>query len=189
MGRPVKSERDHALQGTVSQSKSRLDSKFAGGRPKVPRHLPPEARSKYKRAVHFLERRGTLTEADYGTLTVYATVFSRWLQAKSELGKSLLIETVVTDNNGIAHTTKRLNPLLKVVDACEGKLLAMSKSLGLTPVDRDRVRPVSQPELAPELVEGTGAWWKAQQQPALVPVVVNPADMIEEDADGNEQLD
>ena len=171
MGRPAKTIREHLLHGTVPQGKANLDSRYEGGRPRIPKHLSPDARAEYKRACGFLEKRGTLTAGDYGTLSVYASVFSRWLQAKAELGDDLMIDVVVTDSNGAAHTTRRLNPLLKVVETCESRLLALTKTLGLTPVDRDRVKPTKKDE-KPELDPMEQF---LQRGPRVVPI--NPADM------------
>ena len=183
MPTPRKSDADHFLHGTVSQAKTDKPSQFAGGRPKFPKHLSPAARSEFKRAVQLLEQRRTLTPGDYATLTVYSEVFARWIQAKKEIGDALMIETQVTDNNGNLRTVTRLNPLIKVAEACESRLLALTKSLGLTPVDRDKARttsgvakneviPGSMADLMPELLEG--------KEHAPVVVLPPPSDEVEE---------
>jgi hypothetical protein len=127
-----------------------------------------------------------LTEGDYGTLTLYATVFSRWLQAKEEVGRELMIEYIVTDNNGIAHKTRRLNPLLKVLEACESRLLALTKTLGLTPIDRDKIKPAAPAgSKEEELIPGTMGWIRAQEAAdakTLKPIAfIRPEDMSADD--------
>lgn len=155
MPRLAKSERDHWLQGTTPQTKPVQPSQYLAGRPKFPKHLSPAARAEMKRACRLLEERGTLTAGDYATLTVYAEVYSRWVQAKAEVGRNLLIKTFVTDNNGIAHEQTKLNPLLKVIFDCESRLLSLAKSLGLTPIDREKVRPAKSGPKVREVVPGS----------------------------------
>jgi P27 family predicted phage terminase small subunit len=141
MARASKTIRQHLLEGSVPQTKPERPSVFVGGRPKFPRHLSPAARAEFKRCVQLLEKRGTVTPGDAAALAVYAEVFARWIQAKREIGESLMIETEFTDNHGVAHVVKRLNPLLKVAQNCEARLLALAKTLGLTPVDREKAKP------------------------------------------------
>jgi phage terminase small subunit len=52
------------------------------------------------------------------------------------------------------HIVRRLNPLLKVAEHCEGRLLALAKSLGLTPKDRDSVKP-TRPNGDEEIIPGS----------------------------------
>ena len=184
MPRPAKTIRQHLLEGTVPQGKANLDSKFSGGRPRIPKHLSPEARTEYKRAVQFLEKRGTLTPGDYGQLSLYASVFARWLQAKEAVGKDLMVDVTVTDNNGTAHTVRRLNPLLKVCESCESRLLALTRSLGLTPQARDTVKPTKK-EAEPEQDPMEQFLNRAPRGPLLVPV--NPTDMKASDDDEQPQ--
>jgi len=155
MARPRKTEFEHQLHGTVSQVKPPAPSVFKGGRPKYPKHLSAEARSEFKRCVRMLEDRGTITEGDVATLAVYAELLARWIQCKREIGKELMVETVVLDNNGIAHKQKKLNPLLKVAATCETRLLALAKSLGLTPVDRDKVKRTVDSTSEDEIIPGS----------------------------------
>ena len=140
MGRPAKSEHEHFVQGTESKAAKALDSIYEGGRPRIPSHLGPEARSEFKRACKILLERRTATSGDFLALTLYAEVYARWIAAKKELGTQFIVTTAVTDNHGKDHTVDRPNPLIKVVENCESRLLTLAKSLGLTPDARDKVR-------------------------------------------------
>jgi P27 family predicted phage terminase small subunit len=162
MGRPSKSVAVHELHGTRDHS-SRTPSAFVSGRPKYPSHLSKEARAEMKRCCGILERRHVLTEGEVTILTLYSTIYARWVSAKRQVGDDLMIEFTVLDSNGAAHKTMRLNPLLKVISDAESRLLALAKSLGLTPVDRERSKqtavnpgeeiiPGSIGDLYPELV-------------------------------------
>lgn len=162
MGRPSKSLAVHELHGTRDHS-NRTPSAFVSGRPKYPSHLSKEARAEMKRCCGILERRHVLTEGEVTILTLYSTIYARWVSAKRQVGDNLMIEFTVLDSNGVAHKTMRLNPLLKVISDAESRLLALAKSLGLTPVDRGRSKqtamnpgeeiiPGSIADLFPELV-------------------------------------
>jgi P27 family predicted phage terminase small subunit len=185
MGRPAKSDSRHWLDGSKSQAKNGPPA-FVGGRPRLPKHLCTEAKAEFKRCVQLLENRGTLTPSDETSLAIYAEVYSRWIQAKREIGKELMIETTVTDNNGNPRIVRRLNPLLKVATECEARLLALAKSLGLTQVDIGRCKttaidavneivPGSVRDTHPELFDAAGNYVKPQQKEPIVftPLVPN----------------
>jgi len=164
MPRPQKSEFEHELAGTRPQTVPEKPSVFRAGRPQFPQHLTPVAKREFKRAVKLLEDRGVLTQGDYTTLSIYAEVFARWIQAKGEIhALGLMVEVEVTDNHGEAHIVRRLNPLLRVAQDCEKQLRALAKTLGLTPIDRDKVKQVAGAktvETDPATVPGTVAYFE-----------------------------
>jgi P27 family predicted phage terminase small subunit len=110
--------------------------------------------------------RGTVTEGDFATLAIYAEIYSRWVDAKRSIATDgLMIVTQVTDNNGNLRTVSRINPLIKVAEGCESRMLSFCRALGLTPADRDKVKqtsvnpkeeivPGSIADLYPHLVKG-----------------------------------
>jgi P27 family predicted phage terminase small subunit len=186
MGRPAKSNELHQLQGTKSQAKSATESVFAGGRPKFPAHLSKVARSEAKRVVKLLEDRRTVTPGDIALISLYAEVYSRWVATKAAIGDELMVEIKMKDANGAIHSTKRLNPLLKVAQADEAKLIQLTTQMGLTPVTRDRVRPTKSQRKNFEVIAGS----VADLMPGLLepngaagnrPQVVAPPNNIEED--------
>jgi P27 family predicted phage terminase small subunit len=140
MSRPAKTPQQHFLEGTTSKAAKALESVYEGGRPKIPGHLSPVARAEFKRACKILLDRGTATPGDFVTLALYAEIYARWIESKKQLGSEYIVTTQTTDNNGKLNTVERPNPLIKVVECAEGRLLSLAKSLGLTPGDRDRVR-------------------------------------------------
>ena len=129
---------------------------YQGGRPKFPNHLSKVARQEMKRAIKILMERGTVTEGDFATLAVYAEVYARWIQCKREIGDELMVTTQVTDNNGTLRTVTRVNPLLKIAAQCESRLLSLTKELGLTPKERDKVKPTA-PNGEEEIIPGSMA--------------------------------
>ncbi len=185
MPRPAKTIRQHLLHGTVPQGTPDKPSQFSGGRPKYPKHLSPVARAEFKRAVQLLEQRKTITPGDYTTLAVYAEVFARWIQAKNEIGDELMIETQVTDNNGNLRTVRRLNPLLKVAEQCEGRMLALVKALGLTPVDRERSRPTTTDGSAQPLPGSVGWTILHGGEKSNAPVAISASELAAADQEEN----
>jgi len=154
MPRAAKTIRQHLLEGSVPQAKPDKASPYQGGRPKFPSHLSKVARIEMKRCVRILEERGTVTEGDFATLAVYAEVYARWIQCKREMGDALMVTTTVLDSNGVARSVTRVNPLLKIAQACESRMLSLVKALGLTPIDREKVKQTNVNEKE-EVVPGS----------------------------------
>jgi P27 family predicted phage terminase small subunit len=145
MPRLAKTDAEHRLHSTVSQvgrpKPVQTASVYAGGRPKIPTHLSRVARAEFKRICHLLEHRRTLTEGDRNSIAVLAECVARWVAAKEELGTAYTITVTITDKKGNVFTTIKPNPLLKVVEVAEARILALSSALGLNPISRDKVRP------------------------------------------------
>jgi P27 family predicted phage terminase small subunit len=180
---PRKNNAVHFLHGTKSRVKDNAPG-FVSGRPKCPKHLCAAARKEFKRCVNLLATRGTLTEGDGTLLALYAEIYSRWVATKETIGTDLMIQTQVTDNNGNLRTVTRLNPLLKVLDVCESKLVTLAAKLGITPVDRARskqteinpqrdVVPGSLEDTNPELFSGA----------PVIPFVPLAPESIDEETD------
>ena len=165
MPQRAKTAQEHYLADTKSQAKPPAASNFVGGRPKCPKHLSPTAKEEFRRCVRLLEKRRTITPGDAGILALYAEILARWIKAKQQMGDKLITMTTITDNHGEAHEVEKVNPLLKIVDQCEVKLVRLETRLGLTPTDREKSRPTaksneeevipgSMGDLYPEMFEG-----------------------------------
>jgi P27 family predicted phage terminase small subunit len=152
MGRQPKSEALHALQGTKPHpSTAKTHSDVEQARPKMPSHLSPEARRAWRGLVKLLEERGTLSRADSMALSIWSETQARWIAAKTELAKyGITIEVTVTDNNGVAHITRKPNPALRTRETCEKSLRALAREFGCTPQSRERVKPAKPVEEKPE---------------------------------------
>jgi P27 family predicted phage terminase small subunit len=153
MGRPAKSLREHELHGTKRQVKE--PSGFVGGRPKYPKHLSAPAKKIYKQAVALLEARQVLTEGDESLIALYATVYARWIEAKDGLVGNLMVKIPLLDSNGQVHFVLRPNPLLKIATEAEGRLLTIAKTLGLSPVDRERTKRTLREDTRDGVVPGS----------------------------------
>jgi len=140
--RIAKTQFEHDLHGTKSQARPPVGSAIRAGRPKFPSHLSRAARVEYKRVCAMLEARAALTPGDYAMLSVYATVYSRWIAAKRELDTDgLMILTTILDSHGVPYQKKIKHPMLRIVTDCERQILTLASKLGLSPIDRDRVKP------------------------------------------------
>ncbi len=166
MARPRKSLELHRYHGTrPNPEKVKPTALFVSGRPRWPKHLGPDAKRAFKHACQLLEQRKTLTPADESLLALYAEIYSRWCDQKSQLGNRYMVETVVLDSHGTAHTVLKVNPLLKLVNESEQRLLQIIRALGMSPVDKNRatqthhdpeqdVIPGSALDTHPELFSG-----------------------------------
>ena len=148
----------HALKGTEARPRKAtvISLSAKGGRPTCPRHLSKVARREWLAAVKLMEARGTLDPGAGPTLEVYATTRERWLVAKADLTKNgLQIEITKSTSRGEVYTVFEINPMLKVAENCEAALQQLTKSLGIDPSAREKVKKLKQAARA----TGTGPAW------------------------------
>ena len=145
MPRPALTPIEQYLRGRQSRAAEDGNSSTVGKAVK-PDHLSPEAQTIWRKVSRLLGARRTETPGDFAALAVFCECYVRWVQAKRELGTDLLIDVTVLDSNGQPHTNRRLNPLLKVVEAAEKNVLILARELGLTPLLREKVKPAKEPE-------------------------------------------
>jgi P27 family predicted phage terminase small subunit len=166
MPRAAKSAEVHALQGTESEAKPLTNSTLKPGRAKIPGHLSKAARAEFKRAQKILTERGHATPGDFVLLSLYAEAVARWIAEKNDVAtRGLWISVTVLTSNGQPVQKEIINPSRKHAIESEREILALAKSLGLTPADRDKVKqtdtgkkaqviPGSALDLCPELFDG-----------------------------------
>jgi P27 family predicted phage terminase small subunit len=152
MGRPKKSDAEHALNGTKPHpSTAKTHSEVPAARPKMPSHLSDEAKKAWRQLVALLEERGTLSRADSMVLSIWSETQARWIQAKAEVAKyGIVIEQTVLDSNGAPVTTRKPSPALRTVEQCEKSLRALAREFGCTPQSRTKVLPATRVEEKPE---------------------------------------
>ncbi|MDP9159227.1 MAG: phage terminase small subunit P27 family [Acidobacteriota bacterium] len=143
MAQRAKSLLEHALHGTVPAAKNpALQSGIASGRPKFPRDLSASLRSVFKATCKLLETRRALTEADGPLLALYCKAFARAQRANAKLEEEGEITTYTRlDSNGQAHEFKKPNLWLKVAQDAERQMVACLDRLGMSPLNRDKVKP------------------------------------------------
>lgn len=187
----AKTIEQHILHGSAPRIKPAVAvSTFTGGKPAVPNHLSQAAKRTFRRCVALLAERRTLTPGDVATLEVYSELHARWIAAKRSIGNNLMVATEVTDNHGEVRVVQKLNPLLKIVEACESRLLALAKALGLTPTTRDHVKPTKADEDEELPPDSVGALYpqlfeNRQAQPILILEKTAEQEESDEDEESN----
>lgn len=103
--------------------------------PECPHHLvdDDEAREEWDRMVALLDRMGVLSQTDGAALSIYCSIYSRWVKAKAELKAGSL--TIATDNGG-----EKTNPAVGIAERCEAQMRAYLTEFGCTPSSRGRLK-------------------------------------------------
>jgi P27 family predicted phage terminase small subunit len=145
MGRPAKSAALHELQGTQLRSSSKQgESHVDGALPRPPKFLSKDAKKKFRALVKQLAERRAVTAGDSDLIAIYCSTWERWQQACENIRTEGLIVTYDRlDAAGTAHAVERPNISLKIVEVSERACLTYLARLGLTPRDRELVRPTA----------------------------------------------
>jgi P27 family predicted phage terminase small subunit len=154
-GRPALPDELHALKGTASKAANVIPMALTGGRPKCPRHLSKAARREWLALVKLLEARGVLDPGAGPTLELYATTKVRWLEAKADVDKrGIQIMVTKTTARGELYEAEIQNPMLAVEQDSAAMIKDLTKSLGLDPSARERVKKVRSVSRS-----GSPAWY------------------------------
>jgi len=146
MGRQEKSAFEHALTGTAPKG-VHIESSISASLPRPPKFLSKEAKKKFRGLVKQLAARRAVTQGDTDLITIYCRTFMRWLQASESLDSAgLIVSYERLDKEGKVHNVERPNISLKIAESTERQMLAYLVKLGLTPKDREHVRPTAPAE-------------------------------------------
>lgn len=142
MPTPIKSDEEHDLQGSRSQAHADAPP-VEGGRPRLnKKNLSKEACGQFRKLHRLLAARRTVTEGDCEILRLYSVLWDRHSQAMEALAQEGAVVTEMKmDSSGEAHPVRRENLWLGIAQNCEGKMVSILDRLGLTPVNRPRVKP------------------------------------------------
>jgi P27 family predicted phage terminase small subunit len=185
LGRPVKTIREHLLQGTMPQGKSQAESYLPPSRPRFPKDVAPVARKVYKELCCVLEDRRALTRGDFQLLRLFAILWDRHQRQEKLLRDEGEVTTYTRlDSNGQAHDVVKENIRLKIVVGAEKQLVAILDKLGLSPNAKDKVRPTKGEEKPEDPMEQFLA-----RRPSVVSMPVRPEDMKASDEDAEEIVD
>jgi P27 family predicted phage terminase small subunit len=156
MPMPKKPAKLHWLSGTKSQAATEADFVVPASRPRLPKDLSPEALVIFKRLCALLKSRRALTAGDSELLRLYAVTHVRHAKAIAKIQEQgeVCVYTRM-DSNGAAHEVEKENLWLKIAFNAEKNLVAILDRLGLTPHNRDKVKPAAppvpkEPEQTPE---------------------------------------
>ena len=176
MPRPRKSLAEHKLNSTTPAYVV-PGSSVEPSRPRYPKGVSKAARKEFKRLCVVLEKRRSLTEGDEHALRLFAILFDRHSEAVAKLAEEGTIRIYFRlDNQGKQVASERPNLWLKVAQESEKQMVAILRELGLTPMNRAKVRPTEVPKeaepVAPEdkLLERPGS---------STPVAEDPLDEFE----------
>lgn len=153
----------HALKGTRATRAVTTGYDVPAGRPAFPKGISKDAKKVFKALVKELESRRALTTGDVQILHVLAELQTRWARARAKLAAEGEIRMYTRlDSNGNAHEQEKPNLWLKVAETCERNIVACLDRLGLTPINRAKVKPTGAPEPKPSAPPA----WLTQPEPA-----------------------
>jgi P27 family predicted phage terminase small subunit len=173
---PRKSKELHALTGTKPHYKTddETASVFVGGKPKMPKDLPPEAQTEWKSLVKELTKRGTLTRADSSSLQIYVVMWARWRKVSAMAQANPVTEIVWVGKDGEEHSKVVEHPASAMAARLENSLRNMLKELSATPASRERTKPTAPKPPKDAFPEGSvGALLAAENEQEEVTVEPN----------------
>lgn len=154
MPMPRKTERLHKLQGTRSQARTLNESVVPEGRPSCPRGLSKEARRVFRQLCRLLAERRALTRGDGELLRLYATTWERHARAEERLAlEGDVVQYTRLDSNGQPHQVEKPNIHLAIAERAEKQMVVILDRLGLTPVNKDKVKRTAVKEQELDEVE------------------------------------
>jgi len=134
---------EHELSGSL-QRPTVGDSNIVGALPHPPRFLSKDAKKKFRGLVRQLADRRAVTAGDQDLLTLYCSLWERWTQSLvkiSEEGSIRIYQRLGSD--GSAVDVEKENLHIKLAQNSERQMVVILKQLGLTPRDKDAVRPTA----------------------------------------------
>lgn len=137
---PRKTEAEHELMDTASQALP--DAPIPSGRPRCPKDLSKESRKVFREVCKLLEARRALTSGDGPLLLLYVHAHERYRRAlaKVEEEGEIVMYTRLS-SSGEAVQVEKENLWLGVLKDAESKLCSILDRLGLSPMNRTKVRP------------------------------------------------
>ena len=146
---PRKTDPLHWLEGTKSQAKAALENRdgftVPESRPRTPKDLTPEALVVFKRVCGLLKKRHALTAGDVELLRVYAINYVRHSRANAKLEEEgEVVAYSRLDSNGKEVKTEKPNHWLKIAETAEKNMVACLDRLGLSPLNRGKVKPAGE---------------------------------------------
>jgi phage terminase small subunit len=156
MARPELSEELHELKGTKSQRRTTSEAVFVGGRPRKPKDLSPVASEEWDRVVRQLNARRTATRLDASAIETYVRTFALWRGFMVEAEEHPMIDEIILDKEGVAHTRRIVNPASKQATQLGNLLARYQREFSATPASRESTKPTAPPPpKADEIVPGS----------------------------------
>jgi P27 family predicted phage terminase small subunit len=154
----------HRVKGTRATRAVSRESVFVGGKPKMPADLSPIAEAEWKRMVKELRKRGTLTRVDSSALETYCRNFALWRGLMAEAEAQPMVDEIVLDKDGNAHTNRIPNRALRHASQLGNLLARYQTAFAATPASRESAKPVAPKPKKDELVPGSMAYFEAHPE-------------------------
>jgi len=121
------------------------------GRPKIPADIAALGlRSQFKAMCRILAERGVATKGDVELVRLFCIIQDRHIRNAALLREEGELCTYYRlDSNGVSVPQVKTNLRLKVCVEAERQMACILNQLGMTPVSKDRAKPVKQAD-APE---------------------------------------
>ena len=169
---PRKSAALHELSGTRSQATLPEEDALPSSRPQYPKNISPATKKIFKKLCQLLEARRSLTAGDCELLRLYSLIFDRHERALAKLTEEGEIRKYSRlDAHGEPCETEKLNYWYKVSQDCEKSLIGIIDRLGLSPMNRSKIKPTAAPppkEDTEEIIPGTAGEWLDQKAKGLL---------------------
>ncbi len=144
MAQPRKDIFTHQLNGTVPRYNPGAESHVAGAVPKPPKYLSKDSRKKFKAMARQLAERRAVTAGDGDLIAIFCSTHERWLQALEAIRtQGVVVKYERLGADGCAITVEKPNLSLKIAEVAERSMVSILTRLGLTPKDREGVKPTS----------------------------------------------
>jgi P27 family predicted phage terminase small subunit len=164
MPTPRKSLEDHKLTGTKAAYVEPA-SDVPAGRPKFPPNFTSAMKSTFKRIVRLLETRRTCTQGDAEIIRLFCVALDRHTRALEHItAEGEITQYTRLDSNGQPHLVWKESLWLKVCTDAEKLQLAALDRLGLTPLNRGKIKPTKE-EPKPDAAADALLSRDAQQPP------------------------
>lgn len=169
MPTPRKALEVHKLQNTKPEWVV-PDCVVEAGRPKMPKGISRSARKLFKKFSRLLEQRRSLTSGDGELIHLLVIKTERHQRAMEHLeAEGEIVTTVRLDKNGEQVQSLRPNQWLKVAQEAEKEKLAILDRLGLSPMNRSKVKSTEIPKA--EVPKDELELLLERREPASPPVV------------------
>ena len=137
----------HKLKGSRPTRAKEPEFVLPPSRPRKPKDLSPAALAVFTRLCSLLRKRRALTAADGELLRLYAVTHERHAKAMAKIEEQgeVCVYTRL-DSNGAAHEVEKENLWLKIAVNAEKNMVAILDRLGLSPLNRAKVKPTAKPK-------------------------------------------
>jgi len=144
MPQPRKTDVLHKLHDTRPHDRTPDVSSLPAGRPKIPADITALGlRRQFKTMCRLLQERHVLTNGDVELVRLFCIIQDRHIRNAALLREEGELCTYFRlDSNGQSVPQVKTNLRLKVCVEAERQMAAILNQLGMTPVSKDRAKPV-----------------------------------------------